>query len=46
MIEALEHSSHEAALQIHAVFQQSYRREAELIGIQNFPLQKIRIFRV
>ena len=37
MIEVLEHSSHEVALQIHAVFQQSYRTEAELIGIQNFP---------
>ena len=37
MIESLEHCSEEVAAQIYAVFQRSYKEEAQLIGVNEFP---------
>lgn len=37
MIESLEHCSEEVATEIHAVFQLSYKEEAQLIGVADFP---------
>ncbi|HKJ18719.1 MAG TPA: GNAT family N-acetyltransferase [Xanthomonadales bacterium] len=37
MIESLDQKSTEIATQIHNVFQRSYRLEAELIGVTDFP---------
>ncbi len=37
MIEPLDNRSAAIAAQIHGVFQRSYRREADLIGVDDFP---------
>ncbi|EPJ49685.1 MAG: acetyltransferase [Osedax symbiont Rs2] len=37
MITKLENSNYQVASQIHTVFQNSYKIEAQLIGVENFP---------
>jgi len=37
MIQAVEHRSEEAAAEIHGIFQRSYKKEAELLGLDSIP---------
>ena len=37
MIKTLEHSSKKVATEIHAVFRLSYKIEAQLVGVEDFP---------
>ena len=37
MVEVLDHCSEDVAIQIHDVFQRSYKVEAQLVGVKEFP---------